>query len=149
MGCKFYPAYPDEIIRLIGIVAIESAYLDLLLGEVLATTSGGITDGAVNPDYKIDTRRKIQKLEKCSDLPVQLSIALQGIPEILADRNYAIHGFGTCGAESFRGIEQHHALRGKYAGKNVQRDAAWLMNLIERISETNQTLVELCRTQQS
>lgn len=51
--------FPDETIRLIGLIAIETAYLDVFLGIALANLTGTSADLSNNTMFATDTRKKV------------------------------------------------------------------------------------------
>lgn len=130
---KFHTPYPDDIIRRIGIIAIEGAALDFLLGRMLVKlTKYGVHEQMHHEDG-FDQRRKVQALEKHPATPDAVRNLLAEMQDIMADRNFAIHGMDAIHAQNGQWVDVSLATRGKYLGPSMKRDAVWLDFLIERI----------------
>jgi hypothetical protein len=145
MGYTFHNAFPAEIVRLIGIVAIEGAYFDYMVGSVLARIKGGPEDIALNPDFGRDTRKKLQDIAKFQNLPDAIQKVVEASDDILRDRNFAIHGIAAYyGDETDLSTlrKADIAMRGHYVKNRVDRSADWLRELVERISGANKLMVD-------
>lgn len=136
----FHQTFTKEFVSATGIVAINGAYLDLLVGQALAKASGKSVDIAANSEFGEDTRKKCEKLAKIEGLPADVYRALKMMKSILADRNFAIHGVAAQNAD---GSLAHMRMRGKagQAGQVEDREQAWIDNLIARIAEVSGILL--------
>jgi hypothetical protein len=88
---------PAELLTLVGQIAIQSAYLDLLVGDLLGGLTGIDKDERSASIHILDTRRKIQDAEKAVKTRVrepdrsQLLSILKQAGDYLADRNLTQH----------------------------------------------------------
>lgn len=139
---KIHPFFEEDVIRLTGIVAIEGAFLDMEIGLALARLTGRpevITD---SDEFAADTRKKVERLQGLTNTPAAIIAALSDWKSISADRNYAIHGLTLFTAPDLNSAKTGEAMRGKYVGRGVVRDATWLADLVERISKVTTVFVD-------
>src|SRR5258708_7287197 len=89
---------PAELLILVGKIAIQSAYVDMLLGEFLGGLKGIKPEERAKTVHVIDTRRKTQEAEAFIRANLQGTEEQSTIPlliragELLADRNLVMHG---------------------------------------------------------
>ena len=141
---QFHPAFTDAQIRLLGIIAIEAAGLDMLVSSTLAVLTGTPKSIDDNRLFARDTRDKANEIEARDDLPANLAKAVQAIPGILEDRNFAIHGVTVWDQKDLvAGKACDFGFRGKWKTNDhdVRRDEAWMQGLIDRIADVNGHLV--------
>lgn len=113
---------PPDILTLIGRIAVQSVYLDLLLGEI----RGGL-DGIEGPERAIkihaaDARRKARESEQIlrssgTQEDLELALLINQAGELLADRNLVLHGVPSYSMddEDFS-TPNFLVFRGKYKG---------------------------------
>jgi len=134
-----YPATPDEIVTLIGRIAIESSFMDMLLGSILLARLK--ESGKHNPQgiYALPTKRKIERLgEEFPD--AELKPILTRAEAALLDRNLALHGIA---AATDTGIlaNQTIAFRDKYSEKPQPRSAELFRTILDAVAETSGDLM--------
>lgn len=143
MGYVFHKLFENEYIRLTGIVAIDGAYLDLALGLAVAHVTGTSVDISNNDIFGDDTRKKVEVLQNAKGLAAEVYEALRLMKGILADRNYAIHGFASLNSNNNAVTHMRsRAPKGHKPGPHTNRDAAWFNNLIERMATVTAALID-------
>lgn len=134
----FHPAFPESMIRHIGIIVIEMSYCESLVGSALAAATG-VEKDATGPIYAQDTRLKIAALRKAAP---ELAATLDVFEAVLADRNLVVHGMAV------DVDERGHArigFRGANNGKPIQIDDAWMKALRDRIAACAQVFIDFLR----
>ena len=94
---KFHTAYPESVIKRIGIVAIEGAALDLLLGRLLVKLTKPEIAEELQHEDGFDQSRKEDTLAKLPNLPQAVGKLLEQMKGMRDDRNFAIHGLDAVG----------------------------------------------------
>src|SRR4051794_11190550 len=88
---------PPELLALVGQIAIQSAYLDLLVGDFLGGLTGVEKEKRAASIHVLDTRHKIEKAENAVKERItdpdrsQLLSVLKRAGDYLADRNLTQH----------------------------------------------------------
>lgn len=133
----FSPGFPDAVVYLIGQIAIEGAYYDLLLGKTLARLRGETEDIAQNEIYGRDTRWKINQIEQIPNLPPPVGKAIEASKQLLKDRNFAIHGLAGHPTDDMKSERRDFALRGDYLANPIPRDKEWLITILQCLGDRN------------
>lgn len=139
---KFHTAYPDSVIKRIGIVAIEGAALDLLLGRLLVKLTKPEVAEKLQHEDGFDQRHKEDNLAKLPNLPQPVAELLKQTKGMMADRNFAIHGLDAVSFQDGEWVGTSVATRGKYLSSPRKRDVEWLDALIERITGANSVVIK-------
>jgi hypothetical protein len=141
---------PADLLILVGKIAIQSAYMDMLLGEMLGGLKNVTGAERAKTVHILDTRRKVQEAEDIVNAVVKdperqsLLKLLERSGELLADRNLALHGV----------IAYHHnqgpkdplyvAFRGKYVGKPVPFSKDTLEPIFKDLDDLSRDLMAEC-----
>jgi hypothetical protein len=138
----------SELLVLIGKIAVQSVYVDFLIGELL----GGLTDSAPSADRSMiharDTRGKTEDAEKLiksslTDSPDRAPLLelVKQAADLLSDRNLVLHGL-----ISYRGKELKEpiylAFRGKHKGKEVPFTKDTLVPIMNDLDDLSSKLME-------
>lgn len=62
--------------------------------------------------------------------------------DILADRNFAIHGFAVYESPELSAAARDISLRGKHKNSHTVRDQQWLQNILTRVGEVMNALIQ-------
>ena len=141
---------PAELLVLVGKIALQSAYVDLMIGEFY----GGLKDvreaQRARTIHVLDTRRKIQEAEQLVKTKFKgheqasLLDLLKRAGDLLAQRNLVLHAI-----VGYRQMEQTDPIflpfRGKYAGKNVPFTEETLNPIFNDLVATAKELAEQCQ----
>ena len=114
----------SELLILVGKIAIQSAYVDLLLGELLGGLQGVTGADRAKTIHILDSRRKTQESEelikaKFTD-PERTTVlaTVKKAGDLLADRNLVLHGI-IAYRDSNLSDPLYIAFRGKHVGKDM------------------------------
>ena len=140
---------PAELLILVGKIAIQSAYVDFLIGELLSGLKNTETAKRAETIHILDTRRKIQDAEKLVKTSfneserASLLYLLKRTGELLADRNLVLHA-----VIAYREKEMvspiYIPFRGKHFGKTLPFSKDTLEPIFRELDEVSQELLEVC-----
>lgn len=139
---KFHTAYPESVIKRIGIVAIEGAALDLLLGRLLVKLTKPEIAEELQHEDGFDQSRKEDTLAKLPNLPQSVGKLLEQTKGMRDDRNFAIHGLDAVSFQDGEWVGTSIATRGKYLSSPRKREVEWLDALIERITDASSVVIK-------
>jgi hypothetical protein len=140
---------PAELLILVGKIAIQSAYVDALVGDALGALRGIPYNNRSSTIHVLDTRRKVQEAKELLNAAysgpkrIALLAPLERAGDLLADRNLVLHGL-----IAYRTPELtdplYVAFRGKYAGKEVPFSRETLESILTQLDELSRELMGVC-----
>lgn len=129
-------AVPKDTIFYLGVLGVETAALDWLVGLVYNRLA---RLPAYHPETMAeDTRKKVQKAIKLTD-DAEVLEALHSVKGILADRNLFLHGI-ILSSTPDGAVDKTRAYRGVYQGEDQEHSEDRIKKLIDRIGQTNGAL---------
>jgi hypothetical protein len=140
---------PADLLMLVGKIAIQSAYLDLLLGEFLSGLNNTPSDERAKTVHALDTRTKTQEAEKIiktkiaeSDRGLLLSL-IQRASDLLQDRNLALHAIIAYRKNNLSD-PIYVAFRGKYLRKEMPFSKETLDPILKDLDDISRELLGEC-----
>ncbi len=140
---------PAEHLILVGKIACQSAYLDLLTGEILGGLKGVKESERAKTIHVLDTRRKVQEAEALVKAKftgqerTDLLDLLKRTGELLADRNLVLHAI--VGYRKMELVDPVYiAFRGKYVGKDMPFSKETLEPIFDELVSTSKELEAQC-----
>ena len=130
-----HPGVPERIIYFTGVIALESALLDFMVGLLDGHQRNLSADEINTISMPEDTRRKAERCLKAATDP-ELKAALALIPDILADRNAFLHGVAVSSTPEGAAV-QTAVYRGKHKLEPPDRAEDALVDLQNRIGVVN------------
>jgi hypothetical protein len=137
---------PADLIALIGKIAIHSAYMDYLLGVLVA----GLTDVNANTIHDKPTGDKIAAAKaaiKSSSLSREKSTSLFGTlkraKDMLSERNLVIHGFIRYNENNLDNPE-YLTFKGDYKGMRVPFSRCILEPILNDLYALSDNLTDAC-----
>lgn len=140
---------PTELLTLVGKIAVQSTYIDMLLGALLGGLTGVPADDMAAKVHVLDTRRKVQDAEKVVKASIEeperskmLSL-LDRAGDMLAERNLVVHA-----VVAYKQPEPKDPVyvpfRGKHVGKNPPFNKETLDPIFNDLDQISRELTEMC-----
>jgi hypothetical protein len=138
-----------DLLILVGKIAIQSAYVDMLLGEFLGGLKGVKWEDRAKTVHILDTRRKVQDAETLVPSKLQGSeqqsakALLERVGDLMADRNLVIHGV-IAYPEKALDSPLYVVFRGKYAQKKMPFSRDTLEPIFNDLEYASRELMAMC-----
>jgi hypothetical protein len=138
---------PAELLTLVGQIAVQSTYVDFLVGQILGALKGVDGEERAKTIHVLDTRRKTQEIEKLLKGDAQRASILNAVTNagtLLADRNLVLHAIIAYAKPDDWSTPLYLAFRGKYVGKEVPFSKATLSPIFSQLDEISRDLMAAC-----
>ncbi len=147
------PGVSDELLTLVGKIAIQWSYVDFLVSEFLSGLKG-LDQESRDEIRGADLRGKSGKSKEAADLAKEnitdetdkdnLSKWLGQVTSLAEDRNLVQHGIIVYKDKEGRTIPQMFVFRGKYKKSAQAFTKERLIELLEEISNLSANLLSMC-----
>jgi hypothetical protein len=140
---------PEELLVLVGKIAIQSVYVDMLLGELLGGLKNVHGQERARTIHILDTRRKTQDAEKfikanhSGPEGDHVLAIISRAADLLADRNLVLHAAVGFLPEQMSSL-QYFPFRGKYAGQPIPFSRETLEPIMAELNQLSSDLLEIC-----
>lgn len=141
---------PAELLTLVGKIAVQAVYVDFLLGEVYAGLKGVGADERAKTIHPLDSRFKSREAAKLAETVLQVPDrpavidAVNRAGELLADRNFVLHGVVVHRDPIANNPPEIVIFRGKYAGQPKLFSRETLEPIFTDLDQVSQELVAVC-----
>lgn len=140
---------PAELLTLVGKIAIQSAYVDMLLGELLGGLMDVKQDERAATVHELSTRRKTEKAETIIKSNInepdrtELLSLVKRSGELLADRNLVLHAIIAYPGKELKD-PLYVAFRGKHKKKDLPFSKDTLDPIFKDLDQISQELWGVC-----